>query len=317
MSSSKLIIHNPCNEYTRFFRYYNLFWDQLTYELKKTFSIEESRYYEKAHSERSFIHLPNDHEMPIQECDYLIENLDTKEVILLSVSDMPDYSLLADSRGDCIKKFLIAQYSNDELLTTLGESYSDDTVQKCSPWIYFQAVVGDLEQHYFKRKYNPPTENTLFFKGDCGSRPIVDYFPANLISGPRTLTSTPDQYFTLAIQHKVGLSVGGRGEFCYRDVEYMAIGLPFIRFEYTQDLAIPLIPNVHYISIPRPDDMLLDRMGEKHHAEMILDRYQEVIDDEDFLQYISSNARQYYEEYLQYPNNIKHTINLMKINEWI
>ena len=35
MISQFMIIHNPCNEETRYYRNYNLFWDELTEALKK------------------------------------------------------------------------------------------------------------------------------------------------------------------------------------------------------------------------------------------------------------------------------------------
>jgi hypothetical protein len=114
----------------------------------------------------------------------------------------------------------------------------------------------------------------------------------------------------------VALSIGGVGEFCYRDVEYMALGVPFIRFEYKNQMNTPLIPNVHYISIPIPDDLSLDRLGHKKHALMIEKRYLEVINDDAFLKYIATNARQYYETYLQYPNNLNNAIDLLGINDW-
>ena len=38
----RLRIHNPCNEQTRYYRNYNLFWDELTDKLKeKYFSLSQ------------------------------------------------------------------------------------------------------------------------------------------------------------------------------------------------------------------------------------------------------------------------------------
>jgi hypothetical protein len=57
--------------------------------------------------------------------------------------------------------------------------------------------------------------------------------------------------------------------------------------------------------------MNLDRTGGHHHAEMITKRYMEVINDQDFLDFISKNAREYYENYLSPTSSVEHTINLM------
>ena len=47
----KIIVHNPCNEHTRYFRMYNLFWDELTEELKRKGIINS---YEDDNTEETF-----------------------------------------------------------------------------------------------------------------------------------------------------------------------------------------------------------------------------------------------------------------------
>jgi aminoglycoside phosphotransferase family enzyme len=95
----------------------------------------------------------------------------------------------------------------------------------------------------------------------------------------------------------------------------MALGVPFIRFEYTTEFMEPLIPNVHYISVDRPNDlfdwMKLDRLGEKHHAELIIKRYLEVKDDDEFLNLISKNAKEYYNKYLSPSSSVDFTIKML------
>jgi hypothetical protein len=57
MMGHNLLIHNPTNEYTKYYRDYNLFWDQLTDELKKENKVIENRYFKEAHISRSKIYL--------------------------------------------------------------------------------------------------------------------------------------------------------------------------------------------------------------------------------------------------------------------
>jgi hypothetical protein len=127
-----------------------------------------------------------------------------------------------------------------------------------------------------------------------------------LIGGPTT-------YFEDLIKYKIGLSIAGRGELCYRDIEYMALGIPMIRFNYLSELNPNLIPNYHYISINRPDDLIIDRLGNESHAKLIEERYLEVKDDYEFLNFISKNARQYYTDYLSRENRVNHTIKLLNL----
>ena len=111
--------------------------------------------------------------------------------------------------------------------------------------------------------------------------------------------------------------MAGVGELCYRDIECMAVGVPLIRFEYQVEMHEKLIPNFHYISVPYPDDMprhndvATDRFALEHHAKMIEQRFLEVIDDTEFLSYISKNAREYYERNLSPKNRVNKTLEIL------
>ena len=133
-----------------------------------------------------------------------------------------------------------------------------------------------------------------------------------------------EPYLEKLINSKIGLSYymeldkyntpyDHPGEFCYRDIEYMALGIPMIRFNYLSELNPNLIPNYHYISINRPDDLIIDRLGNESHAKLIEERFLEVKDDYEFLNFISKNARQYYTDYLSRENRVNHTIKLLNL----
>jgi hypothetical protein len=57
----------------------------------------------------------------------------------------------------------------------------------------------------------------------------------------------------------------------------------------------------------------MDRLGGKEHAELIEQRFLEVKDDTEFLEFISKNGREYYNTYLNKDNNVYHTLNLLGI----
>jgi hypothetical protein len=54
-------------------------------------------------------------------------------------------------------------------------------------------------------------------------------------------------------------------------------------------------------------------MGNEVHARMIVDRFLEVKDDKDFLDFIANNAKLYYETYLKRYNNVSHTLKLLNL----
>lgn len=314
-------IHNPCNEHTRYFRYYNLFWDALTHELKLRHDVEENRYYEKANAGYFPIELTggNAENLTIQECEYVIENLDTKEFFVLSVNDDLSSIALVEQNNPNLKKVLIAQYISDKI----DQHVLPEHRYKHIPWIYFPSDLTNLDQFYFKRQYlyKHNLIDKMYFRGwtQPDARPILCDYTSEHIVGYEVIGSQP-VYFNDLIKYKVGLSVGGRGELCYRDIEYMALGIPMLRFEFLTELSAPLKPNYHYISVPLPEDIprdvydiRCDKFGTNVHAQMLVDKFLEVKDNTEFLNFVATNARTYYEKYLAYPSNVKHTLNLLGI----
>jgi hypothetical protein len=138
-----------------------------------------------------------------------------------------------------------------------------------------------------------------------------------LVSPSPGLLSIED-YLSLAIKHKMGLSVHGVAEVCHRDFEYLGIGLPMIRLEYMNDtLQPPLIPNYHYISVDRsqfPYDGNADRVGGPEYVEAYKNRFYEVKDDIEFLEFISTNAKDYFDKYCSPLNRTRHMLNLLNID---
>jgi hypothetical protein len=307
----KIIVHNPCNEHTRYYRNYNLFWDKLTEDLKKYFNVTENRFYEFANSNMFDVKLKKGKSpfFALHECEYVIEFEDTGDFYILSVSDRLSAAMLNERNNPHLKKVLVSQFNYDYLKSHVG-----DSISKYIPWIYFPQEVFNYDEYYQKRKNIDTFIDKMYFRGTLSERPITQYFNKNYVEGFIPIKN----YFDDLIKYKLGLSIAGVGELCYRDIEYMCIGIPFIRFEYLSELNPKLIPNYHYISVNRPNDipshngLSTDRLGLDKHAKMIEKRFLEVKNDKDFLNYISNNARNYYETYLN-QNNINHTLNLLSI----
>jgi hypothetical protein len=240
----------------------------------------------------------------------IIEDYDTKETQILSVSDDLTPTSLNLQSYDNTKKIFISQFVRNKVYHHVAKEHQ----HKYFPWIYFPSNEYDLESFYQKRQEITPKDDRMYFRGETFSRTILNHFTPDVFYGGNSIGGF-DTYVNELIKFKLGLSVAGRGEMCYRDIEYMGLGVPFIRFEYTTEFFEPLIPNVHYISVDRPDDlfdwMKLDRLGEKHHAELIIKRYLEVKDDDEFLNFISKNAKEYYNKYLSPSSSVDFTIKML------
>lgn len=310
---TKIRIHNPCNEHTRYYRNYNFFWDEFTNHLKNYFDVEENRFFENAHKERFKIDLikGTSNDFLMLECEYVIENLNNGEFVILSVSDDLTHAILNERHNPFLKKVLISQFLPKKILSHVGEY-----MYKYNPWTYFQASMDDLTIYYSKRQEINEFKNELYFKGtSLEDRKILSYIDKNIITDFNVIQ--PSNYFNDLISHRLALSVDGRGEFCYRDIECFGIGVPILRFEYLSKFDSPLIPNYHYVSIPRPHDMDLYRLGNNNHAKLLENRYHEVINDDEFLKFVSNNAKNYYDENFSLESKIKKTFNLLNLTDWI
>lgn len=313
-----LIVHNPTNKYTKNYRSYNTFFDDLTIELKKNFIVEENRFFENAHKERMKIFLKKRTKefLEIYECEYVIEDKDTGDFWILSFAEQISGCILEEQNNPNLKKVLYSQYIPDQIV-----HHCKENSYKYLPWIFVPMREMDYDEIFQKRKENKNLIPKMFFKGGEDYRPIIKHISENILSGRDGKTVPPSEYFQNMSNYKIALSIGGtaNGDLCYRDIECMALGIPLLRFDFVTTLNPALIPNYHYISIPLPldlpkhNDVLKDRMGESKHAKLIENRFNEVINNKYLLDFVSQNARNYYEKYLSKDNRVKYTLELLSL----
>jgi hypothetical protein len=91
------------------------------------------------------------------------------------------------------------------------------------------------------------------------------------------------EYIDEMCDARVCLDLPGRGEFCYRLVEYLAVGACVIGPELATEMPVPLEPGVHLVRVPRLDGLVDEcerllcddrrRAGIGRAAEDYFDRY--------------------------------------------
>jgi hypothetical protein len=310
----KLKIYNVHSKKTIGYRYYSLFWESFIEELSKKYEVERVGFEVSEPYKFNIKTSVQDEPMYLYESDCLVENLETDEFHIMSVNDILHHNLLMEKSNPKLKSVFFSQFIRKHFISNVGQEF----MYKYHPWIYFPFNTTNLEQFYYKRKTcKNSLKNKMFFKGITEDRPIIYFFNKQLLEFEKNLCSS-ENYFENLIEHKIALSIGGRGEKCYRDIECMAIGVPILRFEYQSEFNPELIPNYHYISVPLPKNypknsmnIECDRLGYKEHAEILEKRFLEVVDDVEFLEFIASNARDYYNNYLSHGNNVKYAIKLL------
>ena len=144
----------------------------------------------------------------------------------ITFADLPaktlDFFYRRNNKNDII---IAAQLQKNDLIGYPKNNFKIDT---CG---YMQSNKNiNLDFYHNKRKNLEKFEDALVFRGNvhhAGRTSAELLTKSRYFVGPEGLNI--DEYFSNVINHKIGLSIPGVGEKCHRDVEYMAIGLPFIK----------------------------------------------------------------------------------------
>lgn len=187
---------------------------------------------------------------------------------------------------------------------------------KNSPW-YSGLAATNFDFFYNQRTFHEDDDmiDKMFFLG----RERPDIVPLRNLGFCNQYPGNLDHwdYLYEAIKYKMGISISGVGEVCYRDFEYLAIGLPMLRMEYMVQIDPPLIPNYHYIAVKRTEEFPWSTQTEEHGGELYVEaykkRFMEVKDDKEFLKFIANNGRKYYEKYSHPYVRLKHLLNIIEL----
>lgn len=115
-------------------------------------------------------------------------------------------------------------------------------------------------------------------------------------------------YFNELNENKINLSLNGAAEICNRDIEILSSRSVLFRPKLIQKFHNELIPNYHYISFEYNQDS-------KIQAEIILDKYNEIKDDEDLLYFISENGYNWYKENGTVYSNVRILKNILDLEK--
>lgn len=125
-----------------------------------------------------------------------------------------------------------------------------------------------------------------------------------------------EQFVTELASYKMVLSLGMNigGDICFRDVELLGLGIPLIRPRLRVEQHDPLIPDYHYIAVETElDPIYLVPVSHSQTADDIIRRYREIIDDNEVLEYVASNGKEWYNRNIKYPNIVDNLIRLIDV----
>lgn len=193
----------------------------------------------------------------------------------------------------------------------------------------FTYGVKEWNKYFNLREYLikvPKEKNQMYFKGNENGRKhiLVNLLEKGLINkdyGLRThngggrLKATQEEYLKNMAKRKIALSLPGIGNFCHRELEAFGIGVPVLMPILKNQYYNALIPDIHYIAINNSvigDHLITEdhkikrytKQEEELLCKMIREKYENVINNEDYLKHISNSATSWFEKNINFPNDM-------------
>jgi len=266
---------------------------------------------------------------PISDAEYVIENQDTGELKVLSIAKYFNSHTSHYAKSESCSTILFAHFSWRNIYYWLKKERSTLHLPKVKPWIFFPFAEYDIQTYRNIRNNATELNEKMFFKGGGLQtyRRTVSILHDMGYTQPLNVANH-QQYLTTLAESKIALSFylsldkyatpfEHQGEYCYRDIEYLSLGVPFIRIEFKNAMYEDLLPNHHYITIPREEAYLAYKsQGDEGVAKLYAARYDEVIHDNDFLNYVSKNQLEWADRNLIGEKREEVTYKLLGLDTW-
>ena len=188
-----------------------------------------------------------------------------------------------------------------ELFTSIGIQKNDDEkYEYCDPPIQYTPIsyshtLIEIENEIKKlnyRKIIKTIPNIPKFRGFCYA------FRTYLLNDKRfEVINTTDNrlcekdYLAEINSHRVNISFNGVGETSHRDIDILGLGNVLLRAKMITNFHNPLIPEYHYASVDIPDHSKF-----KDVADAFLEKYNQIKNNKDYLNFIAANGRRWYLE---------------------
>lgn len=260
----------------------------------------------------------------ISDVDFVIENTELKRFKIFSFCEYFHHFLTHWLGSDHVDSIHLGHFSYHWLYNWAKMDNNMKSIHKIKPFIFLSFGPFDPVPLRNKRE-----RDKLFYLGSGinGYRKTVEIVHDKGYLQP-LVTVKREDYLKLLSKQKIALShyldldknvdfSDHAGEFCYRDIEMMALGIPFIRMEFRDTTYDPMLPNIHYIPILREKCFVAyERNGNEGIADLYIEKYLQVKDDTEYLDYISKNQIEWYDRNNKSPESEIQTYKLLNLKEW-
>ncbi len=233
-----------------------------------------------------------------------IQNDQTKHYYVIDCHDVPktkDLEIIV--RDHRCRRILKCQYRK--------KTFKEAIYDKVMPWTYFDRFWPAKEAQLVALRKAARTSNTLYFRGATWARRdhVLDELQKKGIMNSDFRIIDFDDYLLESSRHRVLMSLPGMADFCNRDVEAFASGACVLRPKLRNEFHNRLIPDYHYISV----DTKYWKTDPVEVADKIEQRFTEIIDDQEYLRWVSRNAAQWYDENVCHDSAMKLTVKLLDL----
>jgi hypothetical protein len=215
----------------------------------------------------------------------VITNLDNGKYIIVSYNDSP-ICLGMEMHGWDVNKRV-------HLVTSSGANRDMETV----PFSYL-CYNTNFDLYYLNaKKMSQKKINKLIFRGHLyGERQSLADLGIINLTNEKLMNDW--EYFNDLTNTKICLSLNGVGEICNRDMEILSARSVLFRPLLKQKFHNRLIPDYHYVAFEHNPDP-------KIQSEIILNKYEEIKKDKEFLTFISENGYNWFKENGTISANVK------------
>ena len=246
-------------------------------------------------------------DIPVRDSIAIIQNNDTGMYSVIDCHDWikPDDTKLIVQDTRC-RKVLKCQYHKSY--------FKKQVYDKIVPWTYFDRYWPQNEDVLTSTRSIKPSINKLYFRGIIwGHRgDILDELIRRGIMNNDYSPIDFDQYHKECSEHLIMLSLSGLADVCHRDIEGFASGRCILRPTIQNMFHNNLIPDYHYINV---DFGLQTNPVEA--AEKIERRFNDVVNDRDFLNFVAKNAMDWYDGNVSIKNVLKFTASLLELEDYL
>lgn len=248
----------------------------------------------------------------------IIENDENKKYILISYWDrLSDVLVNLDGPSrthfdpeNCVE-IMTSAGVHDPLVA--GRPYTPFTFVTTS-----RRVEWEIEQMY-KSNIEKIIYPKLRFKGLLYD--FRDYLSRDERFDVRPKDMYAEHYIHDLATERISLGIHGAGETCPRDIEMLGLGNVMLRKHIVANYHNPLIPEVHYAGVPCDDipysviyerDKFWKELADRH-----IDKFEKIKNDDEYLNYVATNARKWYEENGTIKANVRLACKLVDFNKLV